>query len=162
MDLLVIRHAIAREPTNNTPDEERTLTDEGRREMHSVARRLREALPDLDAVASSPLIRARQTAEIVCEAYQLDFAVVDALGPGGSREALLEWLRGRSEEHVAVVGHAPDLDELITWFATGSTGPWIALRKGGVCLLKFPGKPEPGRAEIRWMLTPKLLRRLTT
>jgi phosphohistidine phosphatase len=130
--------------------------------MRTVARRLRELLPELDLVASSPLVRARQTAEVVCEAYELDFEVSSALAPGGSRSDLLHWLQSRKEALVAVVGHAPDLDELIGWLATGSPTAFTSLRKGGVCLLSFSTKPEAGKAELRWIITPKLLKRLAT
>jgi phosphohistidine phosphatase len=162
MELLVIRHGIAQEYSGGLPDEERALTEEGRKEMRTVARRLRELLPELDVVASSPLVRARQTAEIVCEAYELDFEVSSALAPGGSRSDVLSWLQGRRESLGAVVGHAPDLDHLIAWLTTGSPTAFTSLRKGGVCLLSFAAKPEPGKAELRWILTPKLVKRLAT
>jgi phosphohistidine phosphatase len=164
VELLVIRHAIAMEreefaPTGR-PDGERPLTEEGRRGMKGVARQLRRIVPQLDVLATSPLVRARQTAEIVAKAYdEMEITTVDALGSGRSRSELLEWLKEHADERVAIVGHAPDLDQLVAWLVTGKPKPFIEMRKGGACLLSLSDEPAPGKAEMRWLVTPKLLRR---
>jgi phosphohistidine phosphatase len=164
--LLVIRHAVAMEreewaPTGQ-PDEQRPLTEDGRREMKGVARQLRRIIPEIDVLATSPLVRARQTAEIVAKAYdQMEIATVDALSPGGSRPKILAWMRERADQRMAVVGHAPDLDQLVAWLVTGQSKPFLALRKGGACLLSLSTNDlAPGHAELRWLITPKLVRRL--
>jgi len=166
MRLLVIRHAIAGDrdafaAETGRPDAERPVTPEGRKKMKSAARGLRAAVPSIDVLGTSPFTRARQTAEIVAEAYD-DLAVteVPALASGGSREGVLDWLRSQRADLVALVGHEPDLGALIGWLVTGDAAPFVTLKKGGACLLVCPDAPGPGLAQLRWLVTPKLLTRL--
>jgi phosphohistidine phosphatase len=166
VDLLVVRHAIAGDRVEwsrtGKPDSERPITSEGRKKMAAAARGLVAVVPALGMLATSPYTRARQTAEILLEQYGEPKPVdVAALAHGGSREELVAWLE-RQQEHdvVAIVGHEPDLGELITWFLTGRPEGVLTLKKGGACLLSAAGAPEPGAMELRWVLTPKLLRRL--
>jgi phosphohistidine phosphatase len=166
MALLVIRHAVAMErelwAPSGQPDEERPLTEDGRKEMKGVVRQLRRIVPEIDVLATSPLVRARQTAEIVAKAYgEMDITTVDALSPGGSRPTILEWMRAHAEQRMAVVGHAPDLDQLVAWLVTGKPKPFLALRKGGTCLLSLSTHDvTPGHVELRWLISPKLIRRV--
>lgn len=165
MRLLVVRHAIAGDrdafARTGRPDDERPLTDEGRKKMRGIARGLRAVVPTLDLLATSPFVRARETAALLSAAYD-DLAVTEVapLAHGGSREDLLAWLRGQRADTVALVGHEPDLGALIAWLVTGDPAPFVGLKKGGGCLLECPGPPGPGVTELRWVLTPKLLRRL--
>jgi phosphohistidine phosphatase len=166
VDLLVVRHAIAEDrlewSRSGKPDDERPLTAEGRKKMAAAARGLVAVVPALGVLGTSPHVRARQTADIVAEAYGKPQPVeVAALAHGGSRDQLLAWLQRQHEQAVvAVVGHEPDLGELIGWLITGVPEGIVVLKKGGACLLAFPGAPAPGAAELDWVLTPKLLRRL--
>jgi phosphohistidine phosphatase len=164
--LLVIRHAIAGDretfaAETGRPDAERPLTAEGVKKMDAAARGLRVVASGLEALATSPYPRARQTADIVARAFD-GLAVTDVpeLAPGGSRDALLAWLRTAQAECVGLVGHEPDLGALIAWLVTGDAVPFVTLKKGGACLLDCPGPPGPGMAHLSWVLTPKLLRRL--
>jgi phosphohistidine phosphatase len=167
MDLLVIRHAIAadREEWAKTgrPDGERPLTEEGRARMEESARALQRLVPKLDLLATSPLARAVQTADVVRAAYD-DLDVVDAppLAHGGALDEVRAWLAARPESRIAIVGHEPDLGQLVSWFLLGDPGAGIGLKKGGACLLRFAGPPDPGTAELKWFLPPKVLRRLAT
>jgi phosphohistidine phosphatase len=164
MRLLLIRHAIAEDRDafahGGRPDAERPLTDAGRKKMRRNARGLHAVVGELDLLATSPFTRARETAELVSEAFP-DLTVTDApaLAHGGSPDELLAWLLRQRAERVALVGHEPDLGTLIAWLVTGDATPFVTLRKGGACLLTFEGPPGPGLAELRWVLTPKLLSR---
>jgi len=165
MDLLVIRHAIAGDRAEwaktGRPDHERPITDEGRQRMAVNAGALRRLVPELDLLATSPFVRAVETADVVAEAYE-DLVIVDAppLAHGGSPEEVRAWIAGRPEQRIGVVGHEPDLGQLISWFVFGSPSAGIALKKGGACLLRFGGPPQRGAAELRWLLPPKVLRRM--
>lgn len=167
MDLLVIRHAIAGDRAEwaktGRPDGERPLTDEGRERMREIGRALQRLVPKLDLLATSPLVRAVQTAEIVNEAYD-DLDVVDAppLGHGGALDEVRAWLATRTESRIAIVGHEPDLGQLVSWFLLGDPSGGITLKKGGACLLRFAGPLDPGTAELRWFLPPKVLRQLAS
>ena len=165
MHLLVIRHATAKDrerwARTGQPDEMRPLTRRGRRLMRRSARGLCHLIGKLDALASSPLVRAWETAEIVAAAFGgLDIIEVPTLAPGARPQALAAWIGSPAGAHstVAIVSHEPGLGDLVSWFLAGS-GAFIALRKGGACLLELEGV-EPGSAKLLWSLTPRQLRRV--
>jgi phosphohistidine phosphatase len=166
MRLLVIRHAIAGDreafaQEAGRPDAERPITAEGRKKMRETADGLRAVASDLGVLATSPYVRARQTADIVAEAFDgMPIVEVPALASGEPRDGLIEWLREQPAECVGIVGHEPDLGMLIAWLVTGDAAPFVSLKKGGACLLEMEGPAGPASAELRWVLTPKLLRRL--
>jgi phosphohistidine phosphatase len=163
MDLLIVRHAIAGDrdewAQSGRPDAERPLTPEGRKRMRESVRGIHALVPQLDLLATSPLTRAAQTAELLVEEYG-DLTVVDlpSLAHGSAPDEIRGWLGQRAEERIALVGHEPDLGILICWFVTGGSGAPIPLKKGGAALLRFADAPGPGRAELRWLAPPKLLR----
>ncbi len=166
MDLLVIRHADAGDAAefakSGRPDAERPLSREGRKKMHQEARGLLSLVPEIAVLASSPLTRARETADIVAEAYGgLDVETVLALRPGEPPAKLAEWLRQRDADGVtAVVGHEPHLGLTIGWLVTGDTRPIVELKKGAVCLVAAEDTWDAGSALVRWALAPGQLRRL--
>jgi phosphohistidine phosphatase len=166
MQLLVIRHAIAEEreefATTGASDDERPLTAFGRRRMRRNADGLRRIAPAITLLASSPLVRAQQTAAIVADRFGLDgFETVDALRPGSPPKALAAWLAKQDQEGtVAVVGHEPHLGTLVTWLLSGLEEGRVTMRKGGTALLTLDGKPGAGRATLSWLLTPSQLRSL--
>src|SRR5262245_21618040 len=123
MKLLVIRHGIA---ADSTPDSERPLTRKGRRRMKQAADGLRALVPDLDAVATSGLVRARQTAEIVARRWSIEPELVELLQPEASLERLVEWLNHSEHDLLAVVGHEPGLSTLVKRL----TGGQVTLKKG--------------------------------
>jgi phosphohistidine phosphatase len=166
MKLLLIRHAKAEDRTlftlSDKKDALRALTPNGRKTMRQVAKGLRKHAPDIDVLATSPLLRARQTADIVAKVFGVAEAVeVTVLLPGAKGEELLDWLRAHAADAVvALVGHEPDLSELAGWLLTGKRQSVITLKKGAACLLEFPDKPAPGRGVLAWLLAPAQLRRL--
>jgi phosphohistidine phosphatase len=166
MQLVVIRHAIAEDratfAATGQDDEQRPLTEEGRRRMALAARGLRSLVDSLDLIASSPLTRARQTAEIVAEAYGgMPVETSVALMPGRRAEDVVEWLRHHTKlERVAIVGHEPDLSDLVSILLLDEGTSFFVFKKGGACLLDFAGRIEPGDATLRWLLRPKQLRAL--
>jgi phosphohistidine phosphatase len=168
VQLLVIRHAIAEEredfARSGRDDSERPLTDEGREKMRRNAEALRRLVPSLDLLASSPYVRARQTAELVAEAYERAtdrIAVVESLTPEAPLERFQSWVQRQSKARViAVVGHEPQLGMLVTWLMSGLRESRVELKKGGACLLEFQGQPGPGVGTMRWLLTAGQLRGL--
>lgn len=174
MNLLVIRHAIAEDKerfaATGRSDDQRPLTDEGRTKMRRAAEGLRVVARRVHALASSPLVRARETAEIVAPALRAPrIELVDALRPERRFEELAGWLRERGtpndeddedERTIAIVGHEPHLSGLVTWFMAGKTDSRIELKKGAACLLEFGSAPAAGAATLKWALTPAQLRSL--
>ncbi len=165
MKLLVIRHAVAMDQEafarTEQSDDLRPLTAEGTREMEQVATGLRAEIKTLDLLAASPLVRARQTADIVAEAYGIGPAeITDSLVPGASMEEFEEWCASPEERKVvAVVGHEPHLGCLVTWLMTGRSESRIRLRKGGACLLEFESQVRRGSGTLNWLLAPRQLAR---
>lgn len=139
MELIVLRHGKA-EDSHPEGDFPRQLVEKGRRQSRDAALTLRSAglLPDL--VLTSPLVRARQTAEEFCEAAGLTPPiVVPWLAAGMSAETALNELVGfREFNRVAITGHEPDLSELIQWLI-GARGGSIEMKKGSLaCLRVYP------------------------
>jgi phosphohistidine phosphatase len=161
MELLVIRHAIAADRDEGSfPDSERPLTEKGRERMVEVAAALNELVPELDVIATSPLLRARETAAVVARHYDMKPQLVDELAPGAPLGRLLEWLAGQVAARVAVVGHEPGLSTFASWLISSRPESHLVLKKGGACLLQFSGKIEAGMGTLAWLMTPKQLRRM--
>jgi phosphohistidine phosphatase len=164
MKLVLVRHAIAeaREEFESTgePDDKRPLTNQGRKKMKRAATGLSEVVSRLDLVATSPLFRAQQTAEILAKEFDsTGISVLDALDPMHPYEAFLDWLRRLDDvEAVAAIGHEPHLSGLAAWLVTGSEKPFFEFKKGGAALLEFASVIDQGAAQLRWLLTPAQLR----
>lgn len=166
MELLVVRHAIAEDrevfARTGRGDAERPLTAEGRRRFEKGARGLRRLVESIDVLATSTLARAIETGDLLAAACEIgDATRVKELAPEAEPAALVPWLRRHAGvARVAVVGHEPHLSELVGYLLAGKRGGFVALGKGGACLLALTDPPGPGRAELRWLLTPGQLRRL--
>lgn len=163
MDLLIVRHAQAgsREEFAETgqPDDLRPLTKAGAREMKAVARGLRRIIPNIDNLVTSPLVRARQTAEIIAAAYDVPVVESDALRPEATFPSFENWARRQAKDGVvAAVGHEPHLSGLLAYLIGESGDARIDLKKAGVGLLRFDGRFERGRGTLRWLLTPNIAR----
>ena len=165
MQLLVIRHAIAMEredfAKSGRPDSDRPLTDTGRRRMRKNARGLQRIAPLPDLIASSPWLRAADTARVIAETLGVEqMETIDQMTPDHHPRDLAVWLNERGDSStVAVVGHEPHLGELVTWLLGGS-GSSVEFKKGGVSLLRIDGAVEAGSAVLQWHLTPAQLRGL--
>ncbi|CAA9444031.1 MAG: hypothetical protein AVDCRST_MAG64-4389 [uncultured Phycisphaerae bacterium] len=183
MRVLVIRHAIAEDSRafakTGREDGARPLTKEGRAKMRQGAAGLAKLVPRLDALATSPLARAIETAEIVAKAYAAGAGAagggtgtgggagpvrvqqVAALTPTKPVNALLHWLQGQpAVATVAVVGHEPHLGMFVSWLLTGLQDSFVELKKGSACLLELEKDVKPGRAKLLWALKPGQLREL--
>ena len=165
MQLLVIRHAraMAREAFAKTcPDDGlRPLTKEGRKRMAIAANGLRTLIEQIDLLATSPLTRAVETAQILADAYSVRPMERAELAPSRPPAALAKWLQRQPEKAiVAIVGHEPHLSLCISWFLSGLDDPFVEMKKGAACLLEFPKKVAPGHGRLRWLLTSRQLGRL--
>jgi phosphohistidine phosphatase len=165
MKLLMIRHAVAeaREDFARTgkDDHLRPLTDDGRKKMKQAARGLYKLCPDIELLATSPLTRAAQTGAILDSVYGgLQEVEIDELTPEAAPADFLRWLRQRKEGVVAAVGHEPSISLILSWLLTGGERRIFSFRKGGACLLDFPGEVGAGTATLLWALAPGQLRDL--
>ncbi|MBX6314638.1 MAG: phosphohistidine phosphatase SixA, partial [Isosphaeraceae bacterium] len=153
--LYLLRHGIAVPPgTPGLADDDRPLTPKGEKRVRLVAEGLRRLRLKLDRIATSPLPRARRTAEIVAEALGIPYLLedVDALRAQNDAATIREWLNTRNEQRLMLVGHNPALMELPGLLITGeSVVPLCELRKAGIVALAGP--PEGG-LRIDWMARP--------
>jgi phosphohistidine phosphatase len=158
MQLYVIRHAEAVDLGSNGAerDEDRQLTDKGREQCRAVAMALRRAGVGLDKLLTSPLIRARQTAEEMVKHWpdnRPEPADCDHLAPGQRKRKLLRELLAVGGDAVGIVGHNPDLSELVGWLI-GDKEVGVDLSKGAVARIDFDGPPNKGAGVLAWIVTP--------
>ena len=136
------------------PDAARYLTARGRVSFREMALRFRDAGGLPTRILTSPLVRAVQTAEILSETLKYDGEVVldPRLSPGFDVAMMNDVLAGYpSEREIAIVGHAPDLGDILTRLL--SLPQAYAMRKGAVAALDLPVPGDPLRAGFAWLLT---------
>lgn len=167
MELYVIRHAIAEQlgRENDFTDEKRALTPGGREKMIQAAHGLRRLGAEFDLILTSPLVRARQTAQILADVFAIDASLIEEtenLAPGASLNELFAEIKNRRRaESIALVGHQPDLGQLISRIVTGRKDLLsIRLKKGGVCFIEVTETVPELRGSLVWLLAPKQLRML--
>ena len=107
MRLFLVRHA---EAAPGEPDELRPLTPRGREAARALGEKLAAERPD--AVISSPLLRARETAEQIARAAGAEVDADDRLAPGATAADVKAAVAGRGETVVAV-GHQPDCSTIV-------------------------------------------------
>lgn len=159
-EIYLVRHAIAAERGAEWPDDtKRPLTHKGIARMRQVVEGLKGLDVDLDLILTSPLLRARQTADLVHQGLggATPLEETATLAPGGAPADVVEMLRGKPKvKAVALVGHEPDLGQLAA-FLIGARAP-LVFKKGGVCRIDFEKMPPTPPGQLVWFLPPKLLR----
>ncbi len=162
MKLYLLRHGDAVESGDSRyKDSERPLTPKGIQRTKMLAHALRQMEIKFDAVLSSPLTRARETAEIVVRrmesACPLDFT--DNLAPSGSMERLVMEINAIAPhpESVLLVSHEPYLSGFISLVCTGGTGLVVTMKKGALCRLELDVLSCGKCAALDWLLQPRLV-----
>jgi phosphohistidine phosphatase len=162
MDLLIVRHAIAFERNRQrwSDDGARPLSPAGIRRAREAAAGLKRLVPAPELVWTSPLLRAKQTAQILTEVAHWPAAVECLeLAPAEPPQSLLSLLGGCRRGRVAVVGHQPGLGNLLTACLVGDAGPLaIEMKKHAVAYVRFKGTPRAGRGVLEWLASPRMLR----
>ncbi|MDE1769786.1 MAG: phosphohistidine phosphatase SixA [Thaumarchaeota archaeon] len=162
MDLLVLRHGEAGQRSNLAGDFKRSLTVEGKQEIVEIANGLKSLDVELDHILTSPLLRAKQTAELVAKSlkYKSKIEEIDSLKPEGNRLEFYSTLsKFKQDSVVLVVGHEPYLSEMIGE-AISQSGCRIDLKKSGLARVRVLATLPKIRGELRWLLTPKQLKKL--
>jgi len=165
IELYVLRHGEAGKslPTGSK-DSERALTVTGKQEVEKVAEALRGLGIKFDFIATSPLKRAHQTAEIVAKILKVKKGKVEGwseLQPEGKRQELYRKLSHiKQESSVLVVGHEPYLSTMIREIVFGNGSGNIVLKKGGIARIEVTSFQPNIKAELRWLLTPRLLKNM--
>ncbi len=162
MELYFLRHGKAVEPgTRGVPDDfSRRLTEQGIEEMEAEAAAMERLGVRTDAILTSPLLRAKETAEIVAKKLGLKklLFISDLLGPGCD----LSRLERLMNEHPAsksfmFVGHEPDLSSMVGELIGGNAGS-VEFKKAGLVLVTVSHAARRGSGTLRWLLPPRILR----
>lgn len=164
--LLLVRHGPAGDSAawtaSGKDDAARPLTPDGRRRTARACAGLSGLIAKPALIASSPLLRARQTADLLALSYpEAARSVLPSLSPGGDPEELLASLPAERSAPIALVGHEPALGRLGSLLLSGAPGDWLPLKKAGCALLEFDGAVRPGGGRLLWLLAPKSLRALS-
>jgi phosphohistidine phosphatase len=158
--IFLIRHGVAEERGEAWPDDtKRPLTPDGTSRMEKAARGLSRLDITFDVILSSPLVRARQTADIVAARIGGHPPIVntDALAPGSEYAAILAALEKHARKgRIALVGHEPGVGELAARLI-GSRHA-IEFKKGAVCRIDLDEIPPAGPGDLRWMVPSRFLR----
>ncbi len=163
MQVILFRHGPAgrRDVVRWPDDTQRPLTLRGEQRTLAAARGLARLCTPIRRIATSPLVRAEQSARVIqgaLEAAQVE--TLDALAPGHGYRRVMEWLKGlESETCVVLVGHEPDLGKLAGVMLFGAPAA-LPLKKAGACGIEFVGEVAPGAGRLKWFLPPRALRRL--
>ena len=158
MNLFFLRHGIAAEPGKGS-DAERPLTGKGERKLHLVAEAIAAMELSFDRIFSSPYLRARQTAELIAEALKarkrLEFT--DTLLPGAEPADVVHFLDSLKPVpgEVLLVGHEPNMSEIISFLVAGDARLAVTMKKGGLCKVTAEILAARRCASLEWLLTPK-------
>ena len=160
--LYLIRHGLAADRDDEYPDDaKRPLTSEGVSRLRKEAKGLQALGVVFDQILTSPLVRAKQTAEVIAQGQdeKVPVAQLDALAPGGTPaqvvHALVEYSQRRS---IALVGHEPNMGELAAKLL-GTRTP-VPFKKGAICCIEFEALPPAKPGSLAWFATPRMLRKL--
>jgi phosphohistidine phosphatase len=158
MRLLLMRHGIAADrETWTQSDALRPLTSQGETKTRRAVFGLKNIQSQIDILASSPLLRARQTAEVVQGEYSTEIQTWSEL-EHADFQPLMKRLKTLPRDSVVLcVGHEPGLSRFVAQCLTGSArGLELEWKKAGVCALEI----NDGRATLLYLLTPRQLRNL--
>jgi phosphohistidine phosphatase len=157
MIVYFLRHGLAGDRTEWTGNDAlRPLTERGISQMEQAAEALSILIPDLDVILTSPLVRARQTAQIVAEKLKMEESLVEdsRLSPGFNYEDLSQILREQAETAaIILVGHEPDFSQTISDLIGGGR---IICKKGGLARVDLTSS-DPPQGELIWLIPPKAL-----
>jgi phosphohistidine phosphatase len=164
MMLYILRHAAAEEAASSGDDGARKLTERSKEKMRGAAAGFRAMGIKFDAILTSPLARATETAELVASAYDNTPPpqVVPALATGIAASDAVSALRAFAKhDEVMIVGHEPQLSSIASILLTGAGDvAHLKLKTGGCIAIDLPARFERGGGELRWMLTHKQLRQM--
>jgi phosphohistidine phosphatase len=159
-ELYLVRHAIAAERGDEWPDDsKRPLTERGIARFKECVAGLAELDAAIDEIFTSPLVRTRQTAELLAAgvAGKPTVKVLDALAPGHTATAVMAQLAKQAKRRrIALVGHEPDLGELAAHLIGAQRA--LPFKKGGICRIDVETLTSRRAGSLIWFATPKMLR----
>jgi phosphohistidine phosphatase len=151
----LLRHAHAGDAFEWIGDDDlRPLTRKGRRQAERLGAFLEAHAVRPDVIITSPLVRARQTAEIVAEALGMTVKTDRRLGAGFGKRELWALLDESGAREVLLVGHDPDFSSLLTYLIDAAG---MSMKKGTLATVDLHTKLGDGEGTLRWLVPPDLL-----
>ena len=161
-ELYLVRHAIAAERGEEWPDDDqRPLTDRGMARFREAVAGLEAFDAVIDEIFTSPLVRAKQTAELLAAGLPATptVKILEALAPGHGAPAVMSQLaKAARRRRIALVGHEPDLGELAGHLLAAARP--VPFKKGAVCRIDVEGVASKRPGSLIWFAPPKVLRKL--
>jgi len=161
LNLYLIRHGIATERCEDIDDVTRSLTSEGSKKTRDIAHKLHKLGLKFDLLQTSPLVRAKQTAEIFANTFNATLEVSELLAPDGNFKNWIRWLLTWQEQghtSLGIIGHEPDLSAWAEMLIFGEARGSIVLKKAGIIGITIPEVGLPvGNSLLFFLIPPKLL-----
>lgn len=163
MDLFVLRHGEAGKHSASPDDHKRSLTNVGRKEIEKVGQSLKNLNIEFDHIFTSSLSRSIETAEIILKyAKSKKNDKLEELRPEGNKLFLYQKLsKLKRDSTVLLIGHEPYLSDVISEAISGIPNCKIDLKKAGLARINVISFVPKINGELRWLLTPKLLKKMT-
>jgi phosphohistidine phosphatase len=157
MDLFVLRHGKAEPSTDGSGDSKRALTGDGKNEIRKIGKWMRKKKFGFDVIATSPLTRAYETAEIIARSLgrKKQLAVWEELAPGGDLDTICYHAAQSGEDaEVLLTGHEPLLSMLVSRIISGDDSVSLIFAKGGLAKIRNYSLNKRPSGDLEWLLTP--------
>lgn len=162
MDVFILRHGKAEErSTNVASDSKRSLTEVGKKDLAEIAKGMKNLDIEFDLIISSPLNRAKETADIISEKLykKKKIALWDELKPESDvLDTHKKLAQFPPDAKILLVGHEPHLTNLISSIISPECNVSINLKKGGFVWLRTSSSKSKILGSLRSILTPKQLK----
>jgi|GEM_PF-332852 len=150
MRLYFVRHGEAEDLAPS--DHNRELTERGKERVAKAAQVMKRLGIKPVTIYSSPRIRAKQTAEIIAEALEMEITIVEDVNFGFDTSAVKLLIKNlKSKEEMMFVGHNPDMSQIVHKL----TGASVSMKKGGMARIDVINA-KARRGELVWLIAPKV------
>jgi phosphohistidine phosphatase len=161
VNLIFVRHALAQDrkafAKKGLPDSRRPLVRQGEKDMGKIARVLKSLTGPVDLILTSPYLRTQQTAKIIAKRYPHTKYVVDkAFAADSDAKTAIASIKKYSKlNKVVIVGHEPNLSQLLSLYLTTKSPASFYMSKGGFAIIQFSHRVAPRRGQLKCFLSAK-------
>ncbi|MCB0419994.1 MAG: phosphohistidine phosphatase SixA [Bdellovibrionales bacterium] len=163
MKITLLRHEIAENPEEfeGPSDAMRPLTSKGKKRADKIAQNFNHVCEPVDYIASSPFLRAQQTAAPYLDLFTSAHCTeVHWLQPEMDVKIVVKNLKEEKFEHALLVSHDPLISRLASYLLTATESSFIPFKKGALCSIEFLRDLEPGQGELVAFLPPKIMKKV--
>jgi phosphohistidine phosphatase SixA len=164
MEIFILRHGDANSDSKKiTDDSKRSLTEAGIKEIENVCRFFEEFDIKIDHIFSSPLKRAKQTAQIILKDQRAKMTEIEELKPEGNPDDTCKKIIKQNHSSILVVGHNPLLVDIINHITSSQKqiASNISLKTGGLAKIKITSVEPRLTGHLEWLLAPKIIRKVS-